>query len=259
MKSKISKKKLNKMINSGFTDLSVDRIKVLIEVELSKDESLVDTEYIDSCFKLLSIKESDNVKYRKSIKPTKSLWIAAAVLVVLISAVTVSAQVFNFNIPQKIAQLINGNAQIDINLKDADTTADDYALINSDLAKEIAKYGITPVTLPEYLVNGNCKIKAVENISTDKTISSDLSIDFEYEDRYGYLVVSKFAEEYDWVGDETVKDVISGQMININGMDVLLFEQKNSCTIEYKDNLTVYNIYLECDLETAIKFTKSIK
>ena len=57
----------------------------------------------------------------------------------------------------------------------------------------------------------------------------------------------------------TVMDVEAGEMININGMDVLIFEQEKKCTIIYRDNLTDYYIYLECDFETAKEFAKTIK
>ncbi|MFR3418942.1 MAG: hypothetical protein ACLTSM_02640 [Eubacterium sp.] len=63
-------------------------------------------------------------------------------MVVFISTVTASAQ-FNFDIPQSIAKLIDNNAEIDYNLENADTTADGYALLDSDFAKQLADYGIT--------------------------------------------------------------------------------------------------------------------
>ena len=54
-------------------------------------------------------------------------------------------------------------------------------------------------------------------------------------------------------------DVISGQILSSNGMDILIFERDNSCSIIYRDNVTEYNINLESDIETAIKFAESIK
>lgn len=258
MKRKLSKKKLKKMIASNFTDLSTEEIKALIQKEVDKEPDEIDTDYIDLCFELLSIKNSKQKASKvKFTKPTKVLLAAAVLMVVFISTITVSAQ-FNLNIPQKIAQLINGNAEIDYNLENADTTADGYALLDTNLAKRIVNYGITPVTFPEEMTKENCKITKIESISSDH-ISNIVSIDFDYNSQQGCLTIEQMSKELETAGVSTVMDIKSGQMINVNGMDILAFEKENSCTIIYKDNLTKYNIYIDCNLETAIKLAESIK
>lgn len=258
MKRKLSKKKLKKMIASDFTDLSTEEIKALIQKEVDKKPDEIDTDYIDLCFELLSIKNSKQKASKvKFTKPTKVLLAAAVLMVVFISTITVSAQ-FNLNIPQKIAQLINGNAEIDYNLENADTTADGYALLDTNLAKRIVNYGITPVTFPEEMTKENCKITKIESISSDH-ISNIVSIDFDYNSQQGCLTIEQMSKELETAGVSTVMDIKSGQMINVNGMDILAFEKENSCTIIYKDNLTKYNIYIDCNLETAIKLAESIK
>jgi len=153
--------------------------------------------------------------------------------------------------------LISGNAEIDTNFELVNTTADGYALTDTELAKQFADNGISPVTLPEALVTDNCTITNVEITSTD--FSKDAAVDFEYKNNYGNVRISKYENDIELVGDTTAMNVISGQMININGLDILIFERKDSCTIEYKDNLTEYNIMLECDLDTAIEFAETIK
>lgn len=258
MKNEISKKKLKKMIASDFTDLSTEEIKALIQKEVDKGPDEIDTDYIDLCFELLSIKSnSTNAKKVKFTKSAKVLLIAATLMVVFISTITVSAQ-FNLNIPEKIVQLINGNAEIDYNLENADTTADGYALLDTDLAKQIADYGITPVTLPEEMTKENCKVIQIEDVSVDETWKI-ISVDFYYNNQKGWLRVEQMPEEFETAGVSTVMDIKSGQMIKINGMDIIVFEQENSCSIIYKDSLTIYDINLYCDFETAIKFAESIK
>lgn len=258
MKNEISKKKLKKMIASDFTDLSTEEIKALIQKEVDKGPDEIDTDYIDLCFELLSIKNnSTNKRKIKLTKSAKVLLAAAVLIVVFISTITVSAQ-FNLNIPQKIAQLINGNAEIDYNLENADTTADGYALLDTDLAKQIADYGITPVTLPEEMIKENCKIIQFEKVSTDDVLNI-VDINFEYNGKGGNIYIQQISENTESAGVNAVMDVESGQMIKVNGIDVLVFEQKDSCSIRYKDNFTIYDISIDCDLDTAIEFAKSIK
>lgn len=258
MKNEISKKKLKKMIASDFTDLSTEEIKALIQKEADKGPDKLDTDYIDLCFELLSIKNnSTNAKKVKFTKSAKVLLIAATLMVVFISTITVSAQ-FNLNMPQKIAQLINDNAEIDYNLENADTTADGYALLDSDLAKQLADNGITPVTFPEEMINENSKITKIK-LDMNEDVLKIVDIDFEYNGQKGSLYIQQISENTGSTGVNTVLDIKSGRMINVNGMDVLVFEQENSCSIRYKDNFTTYDIHLDCNLETAIKFAESIK
>ena len=258
MKRKLSKKKLKKMIASDFTDLSTEEIKALIQKEVDKGPDKLDTDYIDLCFELLSIKSnSTNAKKVKFTKSAKVLLIAATLMVVFISTITVSAQ-FNLNIPEKIVHLINGNAEIDYNLENADTTADGYALLDTDLAKQIADYGITPVTFPEEMIKENSKITKIK-LDMNEDVLKIVDIDFEYNGQKGSLYIQQISENTESTGVNTVLDIKSGRMINVNGMDVLVFEQENSCSIRYKDNFTTYDIHLDCNLETAIKFAESIK
>lgn len=258
MKNEISKKKLKKMIASDFTDLSTEEIKSLIQKEVDKGPDEIDTDYIDLCFELLSIKNnSTNKRKIKLTKSAKVLLAAATLMVVFISTITVSAQ-FNLNMPQKIAQLINGNAKIDYNLENADITADGYALLDSDLAKQLADYGITPVTFPEKMIKENSKITKIK-LDMNEDVLKIVDIDFEYNGQKGSLYIQQISENTGSTGVNTVLDIKSGRMINVNGMDVLVFEQENSCSIRYKDNFTTYDIHLDCNLETAIKFAESIK
>lgn len=259
MKNELSKKKLKKMISSDFTDLSEEEIKALIQKEVSKGADNLDTDYIDLCFQLLEVKNNkENTKRTKFTKPTKALLIAAALMVVFVSTVSVFAQI-NLNIPQKIAQLIDGNAEIvDYNLENADTTADGYALLDTDLAKQLADYGITPVTFPEEMIKENCKITQIENASSDE-VSNIVDIYFEYDGYKGDLYIKQMSENSESTGVWGVNNIESGQMIKVNGLNILIFEKENSCTIIYKNNSTTYNIILYCDLNTAIEFAESIK
>ena len=265
MNNKFSKNELLEMINSKLPKLTEKEILELITQELNKENEQVDMDYIDVCYDLLETKRNNEINNTalavktKSKRPIKVLLIAAVFVFVTVSTFVVYAQVFNFNIPQKIAELINGNAEIDYNLENADTTADGYALLDTDLAKQLANHGISPVTFPEEMIKENCKITEIENRTDDESVSKSTYIRFEYNGYYCNLSITQLAENLDWVGEQSVMEIVSGQMIQVNGMDILLFEQKDGCTIQYKDNLTEYNIHLKCDIETAIKFAESIK
>ena len=244
--------------------MSKQELEEIIENELNKSESEMDADLIEYCLdsiKKLQLSEESNKKEesKKVFVINPKIWrVLVAMSVILVFAVTASA--IYFNIPENIAQLIDGNAELDYNLENADTTADGYALLETDLAKELESFGITPVTFPEALVSDECKILKIENLTVNKAISLEAHINFEYKGLLGGVLIEQFMPvDSEWVGSSTVMDVEAGEMINVNGMDVLVFEQKDNCTVTYKDGLTEYNIYLECDFETAKEFAKTIK
>lgn len=263
--NKLSKNKSLDIIDLRLSELSEEEILKLIEKELSKENAQVDMDYIDVCYDLLEINRSNENRRREIVekskikKPMKVLFIAAVFVFVSVSTIVVSAQIFNFNIPQKIAEFINGNAEIDYNMENADTIADGYVLLDTDLATVLAESGVTPVTFPEEMVKENCKIIQIESRTNDETVSKNAYVRFSYNGCYGNLTISQFSEKLDWVGTQSVMDVETGEMIKVNGMDVLVFEQKGGCTIKYKDNLTEYRIYIESNLDIALNLAKSIK
>lgn len=263
---KFSKKDLLEIADSGLSDMTCEQIKALIEKEVEKDSADIDVDYIEFCFDVLAMKQSGEslpssditIKSKKLIV-RKVLLFVAVFMIFIVTTLTVSANVFHFNIPKEISSWIDGNAKTDINLKLADTTADGYALANSELAKELKTYGVSPITFPEELIKENSKIIKIDNITTKKTISTDVKIEFNYNNSYGDLCISQYADDYKWTGEMVSENVLSGEMIKVNGMDILIFEREDSCSIHYKDNLTVYDIYLETYINNARLFAKSIK
>lgn len=247
------------MIDSDFTDLSTEEIKALIQKEVDKGPDKLDTDYIDLCFELLAVKGNAKGKRVKFKKPAKVLLVAAALMVVFISTVTASAQ-FNFDIPQSIAKLIDNNAEIDYNLENADTTSDGYALLDTDLAKQLADYGITPVTFPEEMIKENSKITKIK-LDMNEDVLKIVDIDFEYNGQKGDLEIQQDVEKFESTGVSGYYNLKGGKMIKANGMDILVFEHNdNSSSITYKDGLTTYRISLtNSTMENAIKFAKSIK
>ncbi len=261
------------MTNNEFKQVSLDNSQVMskqeleeiIENELLKSESEMDADLIEYCLdniKKLELSEESNKKEesKKVFFINPKMWralVAMSVVFVFVFAITASA--FYFNIPEEIAQLINGNAELDFNLENADKTADGYALLETDLAKELESFGITPVTFPEAMVRKECKISKIENLTVDESISLDAYINFEYNGLLGRLRVEQKMPFDEIVGSTAIIDVGAGEMIRVNGMDVLVFEQDENCTIIYRDNLTDYYIHIECDFGTAKEFAKTIK
>lgn len=264
MNKKFSEEELLETAESGLFNLSCEELKEIIKNESKKEYENINTNLIDLCFDILAAKENydDALPAKKATHKKIKMRniIAVATFIVIIAVVTtVSAQYFNFNIPKEISSWIEGNAKTEINLKLADTTADVYSLKDSDLANELEAQGVSPITFPEELIKEHSNIIKIDNITTVETISTDVEIEFNYNNTFGALAVSQYKDNFEWNGEMVTNDVLSAEIIEVNGMDVLIFESADSCTIRYRDHLTTYEIYLETDFETARLFAQSIK
>lgn len=168
---------------------------------------------------------------------------------------SVSAHLFNFNIPSEIAHKINGSAQIDPNLAEADTSAAGYALTASPVAKQLAELGISPVTLPRQLAQSH--IQSVRTIQSDSVMTA-AQVLFEADGVAGDLTVTRYATANDWEGKDRVTDIDSGKLVHANGLDILILARDDSCTLRYRDGNTEYDLYLECDEDTAVAFAEDL-
>lgn len=257
MPKKFCENELIEAIDSKLSELTVDEIKLLIEKELAKETDKVDMDYIDLCYDVLEAKSAHENKPVKR-RSLSAVFIAAVIVILAMSTLTASA--FVFGIPEKIARYVNGNAEIDYDLENADTTALGYALTDTDLAKRLAEFGISPVTIPEEMVKSYCELTKIESRTVSEGLANVVFANFEYRGMYVDIKIEQFAKDFGYKIDVTVADIVSAKMVRANGMDILVFEQENGwCSIIYKDDLTHYDIGLKCDFETAIKFAESIK
>ncbi len=236
------------------TRLSQDVLKEIIAEEVEKNANDIDTELIDICFDSLQDKNPINDEKQEHIRPKVKVVLVAAVILMLVFS-TITASAFLFNIPERIAEYVNGKAKFDYNLKNADTSAEQYLLNGSELAQKIADMGVSPITLPVDLTNSNCTLVKLEKRQKDDE-SIDIYADFKINDIRGEMHIQSNAE---WPGKDTLEEIHAADMISANGMDVLVFETDNPCIIIYKDGNIRYDIYLYTDFETTKNIAKNIK
>ncbi len=250
-----TQKQVKRALYNGLPNLSDRELRLMIDRELEKDSSQIDMNYIDTCFDLMEMHADGRITVRPRRKWLKAVIVAAVIATVAVSAVSVSAHLFNFDIPSEIAHKISGNAQIDPNLAEADTSAAGYALTDTEPAKELADLGISPVTLPRQLAQGD--IQSVRTIQSDNTMTS-AQVLFEADGTAGDLTVTRYATANDWEGKDRVTDIESGKLVHANGLDILVLTRDDSCTLRYRDGNTEYDLYLECDEDTAVAFARSM-
>lgn len=72
------------------------------------------------------------------------------------------------------------------------------------------------------------------------------------------LTVTRYATANDWEGKDRVTDIDSGKLVHANGLDILILARDDSCTLRYRDGNTEYDLYLECDEDTAVAFAEDL-
>lgn len=132
-----TQKQVKRALYNGLPNLSDRELRQMIDRELEKDSSQIDMNYIDTCFDLMEMHADSRITVQPRRKWLKAVIVAALIAAATVSAMSVSAHLFNFNIPSEIAHKINGSAQIDPNLAEADTSAAGYALTASPVAKQL--------------------------------------------------------------------------------------------------------------------------
>ena len=248
------------MIESDFTDLSNNDIKTLIDKELSKDADEIDTDYVDLCFQLMSIKNSrqSSQQNHKRIKLSKVLLIAAAVAILLSIGITAYAKATDVKISDMFVQLFSDHATINYREKPkAELTEDEIAA--SELYQTLVGYGIENIMLPEQLYSMPFEIN-YENIDF-----AQVYLGIAFEDKTFDATVCMYKDE-NYIGNPNINgEFTASKKLTVNGVDVYLFERngdnpkKVNTSISYMVGLTQYSIYCQYDIEKAEELVNQMK
>lgn len=184
----------------------------------------------------------------------KILLVAVISILLFAVATTVSAYVFDFNIKEELVEFFDDHIQL--HLDKVDSTADSYSLLGTDLAKELKKNGISPVTLPAALLTEewNCTITQIDK----KDTSTSADIRFEKDDTVVIVNIIKYLNQK-YMSNPNVNHAEKGTQYNINGMDVFILDLIREPLIYYINNLAEYTITISSDYETALEIAKTIK
>lgn len=244
-----------------------ENLSKIIDDEMEKPEEEMDTELIEYCLDKLSelnsnatdanIKEGNGDSDDKHIKIKfrRVIAIVAAAAVLLVGTMSVSAVIFDVNLFDGMVELYND--YIRINFDKTDDKADNYQLLGTDLAKELADNGFDKVLLPEAIFSDEYEITNIDYEFTELTISSNIS--FNYRGEQGSIYISQYSME-EIVPDVEFLNVTSNiEKIEIGNTSVYCFMQDKVASINYKDNLSLYTIQIPVELNDAIEFAKTIK
>lgn len=264
----LTDKEFLSFINDKSLDGSLEEsLNRIIDEEMEKSEEEMDTELIEYCLDKLSKLEAEaadteekkgngdsNGKHIK-LKFKKIIAIVAAIAVLLVGTLSVSAVVFDVNLFDGIVELYND--YIRINFDKTDDKADEYQLLGTELAKELADNGFDKVLLPESLFTEEYEITKIEYELGEYVRSANIT--FKYKNKYGSIFITQYTMN-ELVPDVEFLHVTSDiEAIDIGTTTVYCFMQGESASINYRDDLSLYTIQIPLKLDDAIEFAKTIK
>ena len=210
------------------------------------------------------IEEAIQPPKKKRIPVLKTLLIAAAIIVLLVSGLSVYASANNTDIPSLLMKITGQGVEFEGFLEKLEhTEANGYALTDTVFAKEMEKKGIKPVTAPAFF--GDNALILTEGGSSGDDVSSyvkDAFMNFQCGEYSGSLDIEQYTNPPEDSSVQTLgyQNIKNGKIVNANGMDIIVLEAEGVCHLHYRDRNTLYYIDIEnIDYETAIKIAESIK
>lgn len=264
----LTDKEFLSFINDKSLDGSLEEnLNKIIDEEMEKSEEEMDTELIEYCLDKLSKLEAEtpateekkgngdsNGKHIK-LKFKKFIAVAAAAAVLLVGTISASAIIFDVNLFDGIVELYND--YIRINFDKTDDKADNYQLLGTELAKELADNGFAEVLLPEAILSDEFEIIKIAYESGEYMNTTNIT--FKYNNKFGSFFITKYTMN-ELVPDVEFLNVTSNiEEIKIDDINVYCFMQDKYASINYKDDLSLYTIQIPMELDDAIELAKTIK
>lgn len=264
----LTDKEFLSFINDKSLDDSLEEnINKIIDEEMEKSEEEMDTDLIEYCLDKLSKLEvktpdteekkgtGDSNDKRIKFKFKKVVAVAAAIAVLFVGTLSVSAIVFDVNLFDGMVELYND--YIRINFDKTDDKADEYQLLNTELAQELADNGFDEVLLPEAFLSEEFEITKIEYELGEYMNSANIT--FNYNNEFGSFFITKYTTD-EIVPDFEFLNVTSNiEKLTIGNTTVYCFMQGDAAAITYRDGLSIYFMQIPLKLDDAIEFAKTIK
>lgn len=252
----MEKDTLMKILKEHSMTFSHEEINQLINEEVEKNPDEMDTDLIEICLETLENKSEENHKAtpqkNKKIKLKRLLLLVAIIAVILAFAVPAGAKFISVNASQEFISYEDGHFRINMsdNIERTKIIMDIIATLknmgvekpvlpNSIISDEYIKYNISSSNNETnfYLLNINSKINGTV-----------LIYDFN-NNVYGFIGgTANLNDQYNCI-----------EQMEINGIDVMVFEKNDYSCIFYTYDNHEYTITLNnCDFKTAKEIANTI-
>lgn len=251
-----------KMLKSEQITFTLDEISEMMDEELGKSPDEMDTELVDACLEVLTGERAEKPaepKKARTLKFSKLAIAAAAVFLIICVAVPVSARYTYNNVSDKIVEFYS--EYFKVNLREGQTEAVRRSDENNKFIKELKENGVENVVLPKALLDDKYE-KAITTVKEENYTAATIHIKDKDSKLISSIAIERFTNNADYFieAQKIPADFDKVQQLSINGLDVLIFEDKGKLFIKYVDVKTKYEISLyNSDFEEAVKIAKTLK
>lgn len=255
----MDKNTLIKILQEKSMSFTEEEVRALVNDELEKDPSEMDTQLIDYCVNLLLENEgekaadnSDSIKESKQktkkIKFSKTLLLIAVLIIIMAIAIPTGAKFVQINAKDDMVKYEKDHFSIE--LDGSEKSVD-------NIIAALESEGVENAVLPKALLGDDYEILEIKNYQDGENYyfkSNQFDID-------GNIVIRNSLGNLDsLLGYSKTSSIYSHvEQLKINGIDVLIFEEENYVLIMYLDNNIEYNIVIHnCDFNTAKEIAYTI-
>lgn len=245
----MNKEILYEILKSKSEKLSAAEIESIMNEELDKSTSTMDTDLIDLCLEALESAEKEQLNKRRIRLKVSKILIAAVIFVLIIGiSIPTCAKHFNVTIPKGIVTFYSECFNVDLSQKE-------YV---DDIFSQLESNGIETATLPEMMFYPETEIYNYFVKNLEK--SNIISFDFSNTQIEGHVDIQKNPNNFDntYLNDKATVEFENVDYIEIKGISVLVFGKDNVSCIFYRKNDIEYNITLKCNYKTAYEIAKTI-
>ena len=253
---------LKEVLKVNFLSFSKEEIENIMEEELEKSPEEMDTELIDMCLDILMGEPNEKAdedlaalpavsdKKAKRINFKKGILVAAIITLLISIAIPVSANVYNIDIPENILKIYDKFFDLDLTEKKQSERLD-YLLAQNDLKN---------LVLPQFLFR-QCEISGFESVNEE--LNTHIYFDFvEKENNInGRVKLDLMGTKMDFLNGETLVNghYEEAKQLTVNGINVIVFVENNSCVIVYYVNNVEYSIVLNgVTIDKAVEIASTL-
>lgn len=244
----MNKEILYEILKSKSEKLSAAEIESIMNEELDKSTSTMDTDLIDLCLEALENAEKEQLNKRRVRLKVSKILIAAVIFVLIIGiSIPTCAKHFNVTIPEGIVTFYSDCFNVDLSQKE-------YV---DDIFSQLENNGLDNVVLPKIVYSTKTKI-------SNYTCNNDndvlyIKFSFSTDEFDGRVTIDKLYSANNDSSNIKVNDSFD-QMnyYELNDISVVVFCKDDYSLINYIANDFEYNISLNCDYETACQIAKTL-
>lgn len=224
----------------------------MIDEELAKDPSEMDTDLVDLCLDALDGKFDDEeirqLNSRKRLRPGKILLVAAVIVLILGISLPVCAKHLNLNTGEGVVNYTGDYFKV--NMTSSQNSVDVLSKLESENINAV---------IPNELLKSEC---VFDNYQIDES-NADCKVyyvEFEIKETKGSITINNYVDDYDFLIGKNLadEDFENFEQITKNGIEVLVFGDKETSYIYYIVDNIEYSIVLVCDYSTAYNIAETL-